>query len=144
MTARPGPTQTTRRGRSTRVLQTVLAGEHAAIYGYGVAGAALAGGQRSRALSEFTSHRIRRDQLEALIRARGGQPVAAAPSYVLPAPVTSAADAVVLATLLEERLAAVWADAVAGLAGDLRALAVGGLRDCAVSAARWRGGSVAF
>jgi hypothetical protein len=50
----------------------------------------------------------------------------------------------VLATLLEERLAAVWADAVLALEGDLRDLGVAGLRDAAVAAALWRGGSVPF
>jgi hypothetical protein len=50
----------------------------------------------------------------------------------------------VLSTVLEERLAAVWADAVGVLTGTLRALAVGGLREAAVRAAGWRGGSVPF
>lgn len=135
---------TTTRGTTTRALQTLLAGEHATIYGYGVAGARLSGVQRSRALSAYNSHRARRDQLEALVRARGAQPVAAAASYDLPSAVTSADDAVILATALEERLAAVWADAVSALSGNRRALAVRGLRDAAVSAAQWRGGSVAF
>jgi hypothetical protein len=140
---------TTTRGTATRVtatraLQSVLAGEHATIYGYGVAGAQLTGAARSRALSAYDSHRARRDELEALIRAQGAQPVAAAASYDLPSAVTSADQAVVLTTGLEERLAAVWADAVAALSGSLRALAVRGLRDAAVSAAQWRGGSVPF
>jgi hypothetical protein len=135
---------TTTRGTATRALQSVLAGEHATIYGYGVAGAQLTGAARSRALSAYNSHRARRDELEALIRARGAQPVAASASYDLPSPVTTADEAVVLATQLEERLAAVWADAVAALSGDLRALAVRGLSEAALSAARWRGGSVPF
>ena len=132
------------RGTTTRVLQSVLAGEHATIYGYGVAGARLTGTERRRALSDYDSHRARRDELEALIRARGEQPVAAASSYTVPSAVTSAADAVVLATLLEERLAAVWADAVEATSGDVRRLAIGGLRDAALRAAVWRGGSVPF
>jgi len=127
-----------------QALQAALAGEHATIYGYGVAGARLTGAARNRALTDFDSHRARRDELDALIRARGAEPVAAAPSYVLPSPVTSAHDAVVLLALLEERLAAVWADGVAAMSGSLRTLAIGGLRDAAVTAARWRGGSVAF
>jgi hypothetical protein len=125
-------------------LQSVLAGEHATIYGYGVAGARLTGPARRQALSDYDSHRARRDELASLLRARGAQPVAAAPTYALPFTVTSPDDAVVLATLLEERLAAVWADAVEATSGDLRALAIGGLRDAAVRAARWRGGSVPF
>jgi hypothetical protein len=132
------------RGTTTRALQSVLAGEHATIYGYGVAGAHLTGVARRRALSAYTSHRSARDELDALIRAHEAQPVAAAASYDLPFAVTSAHDAVVLTTLLEERLAAQWADAVAALSGDLRALAIRGLRNAAVSAAQWRRGSVPF
>jgi hypothetical protein len=131
-------------GTSTRALQSVLAGEHATIYGYGIAGAHLSGAARRRALAAYNSHRRRRDELVALIVARGDQPNAAASSYTLPVAVTSAHDAVVLTTLLEERLAAVWADAVGVLSGTLRALAIGGLREAAVRAAVWRGGSVPF
>jgi hypothetical protein len=58
--------------------------------------------------------------------------------------VVTADDAGTLLTLLEERLAAVWADAVADLADDLRRQAVEGLAEAAVAAARWRGGSVPF
>jgi hypothetical protein len=132
------------RRTTTTALQSVLAGEHATVYGYGVAGAQLTGIARRRALAAYDSHRRRRDELAALIVARGDQPVAAASSYTLPAAVTSADDAVVLTTLLEERLAAVWADAVGALTGSLRALAIDGLRDAAVRAAAWRGGSVPF
>jgi hypothetical protein len=132
------------RRQSVRALQKVLAGEHAVIYGYGVAGARLSGGARDRARAAFAAHRTRRDELLALIRARGADPVAAAAAYSLPQPVTTPRDAVVLATLLEERLAALYADAVAALEDDLRRVAVAGLRDAAVRAAGWRGGSVAF
>jgi Domain of unknown function (DUF4439) len=132
------------RGTATGALQSALAGEHAAIYGYGVVGAHLAGAARNRAVADYDRHRARRDELVALIRSRGDQPVASASTYTLPAAVTSTDDAVVLATLLEERLAAVWADAVVALSGSLRALAIGGLRDAAVRAAAWRGGSVPF
>jgi Domain of unknown function (DUF4439) len=144
MTTQPTTSRPRAGAATTQALQSVLAGEHATIYGYGVAGAQLRGTERSRALSAYNSHRARRDQLEALVRARGAQPVAAAAAYDLPSAVTSLHDAVALTTLLEERLAALWADAVAALSGGLRALAVRGLRDAAVLAAQWRGGSVAF
>ena len=112
--------------RQSAVLQRVLAAEHAVVYGYGVAGARLEG------------------QLAGL----GVSPVPPAASYALPTPVTTAEEARTLVTLLEERLAAVWADAVADLAHpadrDLRGEAAGGLAEAAVAAARWRGGSVPF
>jgi hypothetical protein len=71
-------------------------------------------------------------------------PVAPAAAYALPRPVDDARDALELVTLLEERLAAVWADAVLELTGDLRERATVGLREAAVAAARWRKGSVPF
>jgi hypothetical protein len=126
------------------VLQRVLAAEHAVVYGYGVAGAHLRGGARRRADDGWTRHRAGRDALEGQLAELGAEPAAPAAAYALPAPVTSADDAVTLLTLLEERLAAVWADAVASLHGQPRLQAVDGLTAAAVAAARWRGGSVPF
>ena len=130
--------------REVAALQKVLAAEHAVVFGYGVAGARLDGAARRQAQRSWNSHRAARDDLSARVAGLGGEPVAAAATYALPSPVRSAADARTLATLLEERLAAVWADAVLHLTGDLRDLAVEGLRGAAVAAARWRGGSVPF
>ena len=129
---------------SVEVLQDVLAAEHAVVYGYGVAGARLAGPARERALRGYDRHRARRDQLVRVVEDRGGDPVAPAAAYALPHPVRDARDALALVTLLEERLAAVWADAVLELAGGLRQRAAEGLREAAVAAALWRRGSVPF
>lgn len=125
-------------------LQTVLAGEHAAIYGYGVVGAHLRGRARARAQAGYDVHRARRDQLRGLLVERNATPVAAAAGYALPQPVDSTGAATLLATELEERVAAVWVDAVADLTGDLRELAARVVQDAAVRAAAWRGGSVPF
>jgi hypothetical protein len=130
--------------REVAALQEVLAAEHAVVFGYGVAGARLDGAERRRAQRSWNGHRAARDELAAHVVALGGEPEAAAATYALPSPVGSAADARDLVVLLEERLAATWADAVTALAGDLRALAVEGLRDASVAGARWRGSSVAF
>ena len=127
-----------------QALQTALAGEHAAVYGYGVLGAHLRGRDQDRARTAYAVHRARRDQLRALIVERDATPVAAAAGYRLPGPVETADDAVVLATQIEERLAAVWVDAVGDLRGKLRALAARALQDTAVRAATWRGGSLPF
>ena len=126
------------------VLQDALAAEHAVVYGYGVAGARLRGAAQDRARRLWTGHRARRDELAAMVIARDGTPQPPAASYALPAPVRTATDARTLLTLLEERLAATWADAVADLDGDLRRYAGRGLADAAVTAARWRGGSIPF
>lgn len=125
-------------------LQQALAGEHAAIYGYGVAGSHLRGEARRRAEAAEAAHRARRDQLRSLLVARKAVPVPSAADYRLPRPVTTEAEAVLLATELEERLAAVWADVAAEVGDGLRALAVRALQDTAVRAATWRGGSVPF
>ena len=125
-------------------LQSALAGEHAAIYGYGVVGAHLRGGARAKARTAYDEHRRRRDQLQQRLVERGATPVAASAAYRLPRPVVTARDATTLATELEERLAAVWVDAVADLRGELRELAAQVLQDVAVRAAGWRGGSVPF
>jgi hypothetical protein len=134
----------TRPPAAVAVLQAALAAEHAVVFGYGVAGARLSGAARRRAQRGYDAHRARRDELAALLVERAAEPEPPAASYALPRPVEDARDAVELLTLLEERLAAVWADAVLELRGDLRGLATGGLRDAAVAAALWRRGSVPF
>lgn len=134
--------------RQGEVLQRVLAAEHAVVYGYGVAGARLSGADRVRAERGWTAHRARRDRLEAQLDGLGLDPAPPAAAYALPNPVTSSEEARTLVTLLEERLAAVWADAVADLADpadrDLRREAAVGLADAAIAASGWRGGSVPF
>jgi hypothetical protein len=129
---------------TVRALQSALAGEHAAIYGYGVVGSHLRGAARAKARDAYDVHRARRDQLQQLVVELRATPVAASAAYRLPRPVQNPADATVLATELEERLAAVWVDAVADLRGELRELAAQVLQDVAVRAAGWRGGSVPF
>ena len=57
--------------RQSEVLQRVLAGEHAVVYGYGVAGARLSGADRVRAERGWTAHRARRDRLEAQLSRPG-------------------------------------------------------------------------
>ncbi len=132
------------RAGDRRALQTLLGAEHAAVYGYGVAGARLAGPARERAERVWAAHRSRRDELAGMVADLGGTPEPPAASYALPFAVGSPDDARTLVTLVEERLAAIWADAVAAMAGELRTFAAQGLTDAATAAARWRGGSVPF
>ena len=128
----------------TTSLQTALAGEHAAVYGYGVLAVHLTGAQRSAAQNAYDTHRARRDVLIPLIEAASAAPVAAAPAYVLPFPVVTASDAAKLAAQLEERLGAAYADIVQAAEGDTRRTGLEWLTDAAVRAVRWRGTSVAF
>ncbi|GGX22604.1 DUF4439 domain-containing protein [Streptomyces lomondensis] len=130
--------------RELRALQAALAAEHAAVYGYGVVGGKIGGGQRVEARTAYDAHRARRDALVREVKDLGGRPVAAAAGYALPFPVPDAAAAVRLAAELEDRVAGVYADLVRAAGGGRRALAAEALREAAVRAVRWRGESVAF
>jgi len=125
-------------------LQGALAAENSAVYGYGVAGAHLAGARRVAAVRNWVGHENARDTLTAMLAARGAQPVAAAAAYELPFAVHSAAAAVALATVLEDRLAAAYLG-LTGLADPaLRAFGARGVRTAALRAAAWRGSTLAF
>ena len=139
MTGSPVAPRTT-----VQVLQDLVAAEHAVVYGYGVAGARLNGAARDRAQREWAWHRAARDDLETQVREGGGEPPGPAAAYALPVPAGTPDEARALLALVEERLAAVWADAVADLTGDLRRQAVEGLTSAALAAARWRRTTVPF
>lgn len=124
-------------------LQRALAGEHAAVYGYGAAGARLSGSARARARGAYDAHVARRDRLAALLVDAGQVPRAAEPAYELPR-VASPADAESLALGMEERLAVVYGDLVAAASGALRELAARTLQETAVRASQWRGASTPF
>ncbi|MFJ2722103.1 ferritin-like domain-containing protein [Streptomyces sp. NPDC087437] len=130
--------------RRLEALQAVLAAEHAAVYGYGVVGGRIGESRRAEARSAYDAHRARRDALAREVRDLGGQPVAAAAAYTLPFPVPDSAAAVRFAAELEERVAGVYSDLVRAAGGERRREAAGALREAAVRAVRWRGGSVAF
>ena len=121
-------------------LQQVLAGEHAAVYGYGVVGARLAGGPYERAaVSGWDAHRARRAAVSALVSAAGGQPVPAAAGYELGGPVNDPDQARALAAQVEQRAAATYADLVGAVNGAVRSSAAGWLVDAAVRATAWSG-----
>ncbi|GED84404.1 ferritin-like domain-containing protein [Streptomyces sp. 6-11-2] len=130
--------------RRLEALQAALAAEHAAVYGYGVVGGRIGESRRAEARSAYDAHRARRDALAREVRDLGGQPVAAAAAYTLPFPVPDSAAAVRFAAELEELVAGVYSDLVRAAGGARRREAAGALREAAVRAVRWRGGSVAF
>lgn len=130
--------------RELKALQAVLAAEHAAVYGYGVVGGRVGEERRAEARAAYDAHRARRDTLGRQVRALGAVPVAARAGYALPFPVPDAASAARLAAELEERLAGVYSDLVRAAGGERRRAAAEALREAAVRAVRWRGGSVAF
>ncbi|MGE5292921.1 MAG: ferritin-like domain-containing protein [Micromonosporaceae bacterium] len=125
-------------------LQAALAAEHAAVYGYGVAGAHLAGRQQSAAMRAWDAHRAMRDKLIAMVSARGAEPVAAADAYQLPFGVHSAHVAASLALELEEGVMRAYLGLVAVPDARLRVFGAQALQAAAVRAAAWRGGPTAF
>lgn len=134
-------------GRKTgevTALQAALAAEHAAVYGYGVVGGRIHEGRRTEARAAYDAHRARRDALAREVRGLGAEPIAASAAYALPFAVPDSAAAVRLAVELEERVAGVYSDLVRAATGARRREAAGALREAAVRAVRWRGGSVAF
>ncbi|MFI0354114.1 ferritin-like domain-containing protein [Actinomadura sp. 9N407] len=119
-------------------LQQALLAEHAAVYGYGIAGARLRGTLRQSARTGWDLHRARRDDLAARLTAMGADPRAAAPAYKLPARITSARSAAKVAAALEDDAVT----AYAGLAGSgdaaLRTFAARAMQEAMERAVRWR------
>ncbi|RFU88028.1 DUF4439 domain-containing protein [Streptomyces triticagri] len=124
--------------------QAALRAEHAAVYGYGVVGGRIGEERRAEARAGYDAHRARRDGLRRTVRDLGDEPEQAAAAYALPFPVPDSGAAARLAAELEDRVAGVYADLVRAAEGERRAAAAEALREAAVRAARWRGGSVAF
>jgi hypothetical protein len=141
-----GPGRAARRGQAAgdTALQSALAAENAAIFGYGVAGAYLTGRQRATATAYWNEHRSARDTLAGLLRARGVQPTAAADVYKLPFAVHTAAEAVSLAIFLEDGVTAAYLGLVGAGDTSLRALGARAMQDAAIRATSWRGSTVAF
>jgi hypothetical protein len=131
-------------GAELTALQAVLAAEHAAVYGYGVVGGHVGENRNAEARAAYDAHRARRDALAREVRGLGAEPVAASAGYALPFPVADSATAVRLAADLEDRVAGVYSDLVRAATGARRRDAASALREAAVRAARWRGGSVPF
>ncbi|BCJ34851.1 hypothetical protein Athai_23540 [Actinocatenispora thailandica] len=119
-------------------LQQALAAEHAAVYGYDVLGPRLTGTEQTAARNAEQAHRDRRDALTLALTKQHVTPVAAAPGYALPQPVTDRASALRLAVTLEERTAKAWGAGLPALSAAQRKQAVDAVSDCAVWATRWR------
>jgi hypothetical protein len=127
-------------------LQTALAAEQAASYGYGVVGARLPQGsaKQGTATADWVAHLRAADKLTAMVSARGGKPVPAAVAYQLPEPVQTPTEATALAALLEDRVAQAYLGIVALPESGLRNFGAQQVRAAAVRAAAWRGSTQAF
>jgi hypothetical protein len=136
--------KTPARAAEISALQGALAAEHAAIYGYGVVGAMLAGGPLSQARAYWIAHQEARDILEAMLVRLGATPIAASPAYRLPFAVTGEASAVRLAVLLEDGVAQAYLGVVAVTNVALRSFGALSMQPPANRAVAWRGTTVAF
>lgn len=121
-----------------------LAGEHAAVYAYGVVGAQAGRSYRRAAADRLVAHGLQRDLLAGQLSTVGATPPPAQPAYALPFEVRTVVDARRLAAHVELALAATYADLVAASAPRRRSQAARWLAQCAVAAHRWGGPPRAF
>lgn len=125
-------------------LQGALAAEHAAVYGYGVAGAMLTGAALAQARAGWTAHQVARDTLEAMLTRLGATPVAASAAYDLPFAVTGPASARELAAALENGVTRAYLALVAVNDPALRTFGAEAMQISANRATAWSGITVAF
>lgn len=122
---------------SVAALQTALAAEQAASYGYGIVGAHLTGAAFGVASADCVVHERARDALIKLIASLGATPRPAAAAYRLPAGVSSASDAARLAIDLELEVIASYVDLAGVPDPRLRTLAATSMQNACIRAARW-------
>ncbi len=132
-------------------LQAALAGEHAAVYLYGVLGARSSRSAQPELygllVDGFRIHRKRRDQLTEMIHGHSAEPIAAEVSYDLTelfagSPSGSAPTPGQLrdaALLVERRTAGGYGQLIEGTAGDERRWALVALDECAARQLELRG-----
>ena len=120
-------------------LNAALAAEHAAVWGYGVVGAALPADKQELAAASENAHRDARDRLVELLAQRDTEPVGEQGAYELPFPVLSEVDAAKLAVTLEDGVSAAYVRLLGEAAEpSTRELAVGTLGTTEVRAVAWR------
>ncbi|MBO2446703.1 ferritin-like domain-containing protein [Actinomadura barringtoniae] len=122
-------------------LQSALATEHAAIYGYGVLGARLTGSAQELATVYWDGHRARRDSLTTFLTEARQHPVAAAAAYKLPVKVTSSRSAAELAAKLEDDLVSSYVGLAAATDPRLREMGAYSAQEAMGRAVRWRAGA---
>jgi hypothetical protein len=125
-------------------LQAALAAEHAAVYGYGVAGALMQGNDQDIAMSDWKLHQDARDTLTEMIIRLGATPVAASAAYDLPFTVNDAASARRLAVYIEEGVTRAYLAVVAVSDAGLRAFGALAMQEPANRATAWSGQTTAF
>lgn len=123
----------------TAALQEALRAEYAIIWAYGVIGAHSLPQRQDQVTAVELRHRVRRDTTQSLIIAAGATPAASEPAYELTKPITTPTEAMDVAGVLEDKVAAAWRYVLGrSTDGDVRTLAVDSLIDAATQALRWR------
>jgi hypothetical protein len=131
-------------------VQTVLAGEHAAVFGYGLAAGRLRGDRLDLARRLLDAHRAKRDRLAAIVVDAGATPVASAAAYDVEPDPTNAAQASSALAGIEDRLTALYADLVGATsvttpsAAAVRSVAVTGVQESASRRLDWSGEVAVF
>ncbi len=129
----------------TEALEVVLAGEHAAVYAFGVVGALLRNtSDEAAARAAFALHVARRDEVTAELVAAGTTPVGSAPAYDLGGPIRTPRAARALAARVDLGLCAPYADLVGASAPAERPTAADWCSGSATSSVAWGGDPVAF
>lgn len=129
-------------------LQDTLAGEHAAVYLYGVIGARVslpsAPELAEQVRKVYALHRDRRDQLTAMVLTAGGDPVPSEVSYALPGAASTLPQLTAAALDVERRCTEVYAQMVGSTAGANRQWAIEAMSDAAVRQLGFGGNPQAF
>jgi mevalonate kinase len=124
-------------------LQATLAGEHAAVYVYGVLGAQSSESEQPTLFTNLQTayqlHRRRRDQLTVMIEHRGIDPVPSAVSYALPNAAATSAELTDAALQVESRISTTYGQLVGSSSGSDRRWGIAALDDCAVRQLTFRG-----
>jgi hypothetical protein len=124
-------------------LQAAIAAEHAAVYGYGVAGAHLTGAGQQTARQYWFAHMQARDTLASMIKNAGFTPEAPKAFYELPFPVHDAASAMAFAAHIEDGVTAAYLGIVGSGMAD-RTFGAVAVQVAAGRATHWRGTTTAF
>ena len=120
-------------------LCAALTTEHAVVYGYGIVSAHCEPDVNTLVSSAMNQHRLRRDQVIAMLAGRSVTAPVAAAGYQLPMPVNSPTDAVRLAVQMEKDTEVAWRAVIEQAQSPQdRGFAVTALTQSAVLAARWK------
>lgn len=117
-------------------LQATLAGEHAAVYVYGVLGGQVSASRQptlfGRVDDAYELHVRQRDRLTVLVSRHRGVPVPAQPAYQLPNRASTEAQVRATARAVERRCLDLYAQLVGSSTGADRAWAITALDEAAV------------